>query len=123
MVPPPARILPVLQKLKEVYLLWFIYYQNIPKTHRYTLGTKVDSLFVETIEGTSVASFLSKKEKLPWIQFSIRKLDTLKVLLMILWETKTIDNKKYIALSVKVDEVGRMLGGWRGQLTKNSPEA
>ena len=37
--------------------------------------------------------------------------------------TKSLDDKKYIALSVKLDEAGRMLGGWNGQLTKqNSPK-
>jgi hypothetical protein len=41
---------------------------------------------------------------------------------MILWETKSLDNKKYIALSEKIGEIGKMLGGWNGQLTKqNSP--
>ena len=41
---------------------------------------------------------------------------------MILWETKSLDNKKYIALSEKVSEIEKMLGGWNGQLTKqNSP--
>lgn len=36
---------------------------------------------------------------------------------MILWENKSIDDKKYIALSLKIDEVGKMLGGWQGQIT------
>jgi hypothetical protein len=41
---------------------------------------------------------------------------------MILWETKSLDTKKYAALSIKVDEAGKMLGGWSGQLAKqNSP--
>lgn len=41
---------------------------------------------------------------------------------MVLWETKSLDDKKYIALSVKIEEIGRMLGGWNGQLSKqNSP--
>ena len=41
---------------------------------------------------------------------------------MVLWETKSLDDKKYIALSVKLDEIGKMLGGWSGQLQKqNSP--
>lgn len=31
---------------------------------------------------------------------------------MILWETKSLDNKKYIALSVTLDEIGKNLGGW-----------
>jgi len=39
---------------------------------------------------------------------------------MILWEAKSLDTKKYIALSEVVDEIGKMLGGWNGQLTKNS---
>lgn len=69
-----------------------------------------------------MASFLSKDEKLPYIRLAIRKMDTLKVLLMVLWETKSLDNKKYIALSLQTDEIGKMLGGWSGQISKqNSP--
>ena len=74
------------------------------------------------MEAISLAGFLPKGEKQLYVRLSIRKVDTLKILLMILWETKSIDNKKYIILSVPLDEVGRMLGGWNGQLTKqNSP--
>jgi len=112
--------LPLLQHVKNSYLLWYEYYKIIPKTHRYTIAQKIDSLFVEIIEGISIASFLDKSEKLPWIQFSIRKLDTLKVLLLILWETKSLDNKKYLALSIKLDEAGKMLGGWNGQILKQN---
>ena len=71
------------------------------------------------MEAIITASFLSPKEKEPFIRFAIRKLDTLKIFLMMLWETKSFDNKKYIALSVKLDEVGRNLGGWRGKLLKD----
>jgi hypothetical protein len=39
---------------------------------------------------------------------------------MLIWETKSLDNKKYIALSVKLDEVGKMLGGWSGQIIKQN---
>ena len=113
------KLLPLLEKMKSAYLLWFGYYQTIPKTHRHTLGQRIDSLFVEIIEGVSIASFLSKTEKLPWVKFAIRKLDTLKVLLLVLWETRSLDNKKYAALSVKLDEIGRMLGGWNGQIEKS----
>lgn len=74
------------------------------------------------MEAISVASFLSREEKSPWVRLAIRKIDTLKIMLSVLWETKSLDNKKYVALSVKMDEVGKMLGGWNGQLLKqNSP--
>jgi hypothetical protein len=80
-------------------------------------------LFVELIESISVASFLQKDEKLTWVRIAIRKIDTIKVLFMILWESKSIDSKKYIALSLQIEEVGKMLGGWSGQIVKqNSPK-
>ena len=50
----------------------------------------------------------------------MKKTDAIKVLVMILWEAKSLDEKKYIALSVKLDEIGRNLGGWNGQLTKQT---
>ena len=120
--PPPSRILPLLQKVKEVYFLWYSYYHILPKIHRHSLGQRIDNLFVEIIEAISVASFLGREEKHPYVRLSIRKVDTLKVLLMVLWETGSLDNKKYIALSLPIDEIGKMLGGWNGQLAKqNSP--
>lgn len=118
----PPTILPVLQKIKSVYLLWHGYHQTLPKTQRYSLGQRIDGFFIEMIEAIATAGFLSRQEKLPYVRRAIQKLDVLKILLMILWETKTLDNKKYGALSVPLDEIGKMLGGWSGQLIKqNSP--
>ena len=108
--------------MKEVYVLWYGYYQILPKLHRHSLGQRIDTLFVEIMEAIAIASFLSQESKLPYVRLAIRKNDTLRVLLMVLWETKSLDDKKYVALSIKIEEIGRMLGGWSGQLTKqNSP--
>ena len=112
----------MLEKLKGVYLIWFGYYKDLPKLHKHSLGQKIDKYFIDIIEVVSFAGFLKKDEKASYIRLAIRKLDTLKILLMILWETKTLDHKKYILLSVKLDEIGKMLGGWYGNVTKNSPK-
>src|SRR3989344_3340594 len=117
--PPSARLLPILEKAKNTYLLWYEYYQILPKLHKRSLGQRIDNLFVEIIEAICTASFLEPAKKLPFIVFAIKKTDVLKVLLMILWETKSLDNKKYIALSLKVDELGKMLGGWNGRIVKD----
>ena len=92
----------------------------VPKAHRYSLGEKIDKFFVEAMEAIITASFLNQAEKLPYVRLAIRKIDTLKIFLMILWETKSFDNKKYIALSLKLDEIGRNLGGWCGQIIKQN---
>jgi len=79
-------------------------------------------LFIETIEAIATAGFLQKEEKIPWVRLATRKIDTTKILLAVLWETKSIDDKKYITLSEKLDECGRDMGGWYGQLTRTEQE-
>lgn len=66
----------------------------------------------------SSAAFSVKTEKLPYIKVAIRKLDTLKILVLVLWESRGLDNKKYIALSAPLHEIGKMLGGWYGQVNR-----
>ena len=119
---PPLRILPVLEKLKTAYLLWFEYYQILPKAHRYSLGQKTDCLFIDVIEAVAAATFLPPTEKHSWVRLAIRKVDTIKVLLLILWEANSLETPKYAALSAPLDEVGRILGGWSGQIQRTLQE-
>jgi len=112
----------VLEKIKSAYILWHRYHDTLQKTQKYTLGNKVDDLFTDLIEAVSTAIFLKQADKIPFIRHAIRKLDTLNIFIMILWETKSLDEKKYITLSIPLNEVGKMLGGWYGKLEKeNSP--
>lgn len=78
-------------------------------------------MFVEIIEAVAIATYLPKAEKIPYVRIAIRKLDTIKILLLIMWEVDSLQDKQYIVLSKPLDEIGRMLGGWNGQLQKNSP--
>ncbi|HEX8994150.1 MAG TPA: four helix bundle protein [Candidatus Paceibacterota bacterium] len=111
----------MLEHIKQTYLLWHEYYSTLPKPHRYTIGEKIDSLLVEAIEVTAYAAFLPRAEKAPWIRLAIRKIDTIKLLLMVAWEVHALDTKKYTILSERLAEIGRMLGGWYGQLVKTQP--
>jgi hypothetical protein len=115
-------LLPLLERIKSAYILWHEYHSTLPKLHRYSLGNRVDDLFIESMEAISAAAFLGREEKMPYVRLAARKIDALKLLLMVLWETKSLEPKKYAALSEKMDEIGKMLGGWSGQLKKqNSP--
>jgi predicted membrane chloride channel (bestrophin family) len=107
--------------LVEIYKLWHEYIQHFPKNSKYTLGSKIDALFLEVIELLFSASYLAKQEKLPVITKASNILDLLKFFLQIAWEAKALDNKKYITLSEKLNEIGKMLGGWRKQLLTQIP--
>lgn len=116
-VPPPAH-LSIIQRLVAVYKLWHECLRHIAKNSRYTLGSKIDSLFLDVAEATFIASYLPREQKIPFIKRAITKLDLLRFFLQIAWELKALDGKKYIVLSEPLNEIGRMLGGWHRQLAQ-----
>lgn len=118
----PQANLPILQKLTQAYKLWQNYVRNFPKDLRYTLGGKIDSLFIETTEAIFSASYSVREQKLPHLRQASLKLDLLKFFLQLAWECKALDNKKFVNLSEHLAEIGRMLGGWQKQiLAKRNP--
>lgn len=120
-ITPPIGVLPIIQKFIATYKLWVEYKDNFPKKSRYTLGTKIDEYFLETIEALLIASYLSKHEKLPYLKKSGVKLDLLKFFLQIAWESNDLEKKRYILLSAPLNEIGKMLGGWIRGIQKETP--
>jgi hypothetical protein len=112
---PNRATLPILKRLISIYKTWHECMPNLAKTSRYTLGEKIDTLFLDVVELIYTASFLPKDEKLPHLQKAMAKTDLLKFFFQIGWEIKSLDTKKYIMFSEQLDEIGRMLGGWTRQ--------
>ena len=110
----------MLERLKHAYIVWHGLYSKLPKVHRYTLALRIDMLLVECIEAAACAVFLEPNEKGPWIRLAIRKLETIAILLMVLWETGSLETKNYIELSSPLDETGKQLGGWYGQVMRKN---
>ncbi len=117
--PPPRNNTPsVILKLEVAYALWHTYIIHFPKIHRYSLGTKIDTLLCDVIQYSSSALFVSKEQKVLHIQKAIQSLDTAKILLRIANTAHIMETKQYIALTDKLIEIGKMLGGWHGQILK-----
>lgn len=115
--------LPILNKAAGVYKLWQMYVRHFPKDLRYTLGGKIDLLFIEILESLFAASYLIREQKLPHLQRATLKLDLLKFFLQLSWECKALDSKKFSAISELTIEVGRMLGGWQKQVNAKANPA
>lgn len=106
---------------KEAYQYWQELHRNFPKVERLGLGQKIDLVFLDILELTYTASYLPPKQKIIELGKIIPRLDILKFFIQITWENKLIHTNKYTELSQKLEEVGRMLGGWRrGLLTKEN---
>jgi len=103
--------------LTDAYKLWHGFLPHIQRLSRYTLGAKIDGLFVEAVETILLAGFAPRERKLPHIDVAIVKIDALKFFLKLAWELKLVDHKRYAALTVPLAEIGKMLGGWRKHLS------
>ena len=102
--------------MEVAYTLWHSYIIHFPKAHRYSLGTKIDTLLCEVIQYSASALFVPKEQKLAHLQKAIQVLDTAKILLRIAEQAGIMKTNQYIALTDKLVEIGKMLGGWHNQV-------
>ena len=108
----------VISKEKEAYQYWQTLYRNFPKTERFNLGQKISQTFIEILELNFTASYLPPDQKVLLLIKTSSRLDVLKFFIQLAWESKFIPTEKYIELSKKLEEIGRMLGGWRNSFIK-----
>jgi hypothetical protein len=99
-------------KLIQVYKIWHETLPNISKYSRYSLGLKIDSLFLEVIESILSAISAHTSEKHKYLREASKSLDLLQFFLQIAWEVKAVSDKKFLLLSEKLVVIGKMLGGW-----------
>lgn len=90
------------------------------KSARYTLGERIENKFLDLLELSYNAYFTEKDKKLEKVTKCILITDGLKFLVSVAWEGKLISNKHCEDMAVKLEEIGKMLGGWKNSL--NNPE-
>jgi len=101
-------------------LLWMNISPHIVKSARYTIGARIENKFIDLLELSYTAYFTEKDKKDTKISECIFITDALKFLVSVAWEGKFISNKQYEDVAVKLEEIGRMLGGWRKSI--DNPE-
>lgn len=104
--------IPIFQKAYELYTIFYGYIVHFPKKDRFTLGQRIENAILDIMEYIVVAIQLSKSAKLPALQKTSIKLDFLKILIRLAKDLKILDYKKYLILESRIQEIGKMLGGW-----------
>lgn len=102
---------PIIQKLYDFYRELYLIIEKMPKKDKYALGQKLDKTTLDFLELLVVASN-NKDEKLVYLNKGSSKLDVLKILLRLAEEIKAVPTTKYLSLELKLQEIGKMLGGW-----------
>ena len=101
--------------------MWHSFLPHLPRLTRYTLGVKIDNLFVELLENTFTAKYAKREDKLNFLEELSRKLDNLKFFITLLWEAKGLSANKYSQLSQKLTTAGKMTGKWLQLFKKETP--
>jgi hypothetical protein len=105
-----------LSRIKEAYLLWMNVVPHMAKGARYTIGARIENKFLDLLELAYIAYFTEKDKKEAKISECILLTDTLKFLISVAWEGKLISNKQCENIALKLEEVGKMFGGWKRNL-------
>ena len=119
---PPRNSVPVVERAKTLYKMWVPIHRDMARTERFGIGARIDFLCLELLEITRKATYAQAPDKIRLLAEALVKTDALRFFLQLAWETALIPNKHYIQIAQAVEEVGRMLGGWRkGLLSKTPP--
>lgn len=104
--------IPIIQKIFIFYSELYLIVEKMPKKDKYTLGEKAQKTTLDLMELALKAGYADKTRKVSALDEAAVKLDLLKLLIRLAEEIKSIPTNKYLALEEKLNEIGRMLGGW-----------
>ena len=85
---------------------------GFPKSHRFTFGERMDNLALDCIELCLEAIYLPPAGKRAPLQRLNLQLDKLRVFWRIVCDKKWISLQQLAFVITKIDEIGRMVGGW-----------
>lgn len=115
---------PVIEHLKSAYKQWILIERNLPKCERYGLGQKVDLLFTDLLDVLQKAAFSPIDSKISLLSHALPIIDSLRFFIQLSWELKLIPSKQFTLIGQEIEDVGKMVGGWRkGLISKTSTEA
>ncbi len=84
----------------------------MPKKDKYSIGLKIDKSILDLLELIIQAGITRGEEKIVTLSQASIKLDLLKLLVRLTYDIKAIDRKKYLRIEERLQEIGKMIGGW-----------
>ena len=85
---------------------------SFPKSHRFTFGERMDNLALDCIELCLEAIYLPSKRKREPPQRLNLQLEKLRIFWRMACDRKWISLQQLAFVIGKIDEIGRMVGGW-----------
>ena len=109
--------IPIVHTIYDLYAQWNQILVKFPKVQRYTLGETCSRHLLLSIELVLVAaSIATPMDKLKKLKEVSAKIDMLKLLVRLAKDCKCITNEQYLKVESRLNDAGKMLGGWMKHL-------
>lgn len=102
--------LAIFEKTYELILWLYPTINKFPKNQRFILGQRVENIILRILEGIIEAN--QERNKIPYLKKISIELDKLRILIRLSKDLRFISIKQYQFAAEKVNEIGKMLGGW-----------
>lgn len=117
----PPKISMLVSKVLAAYVYWHQIVRHIPKIRRYSVGIVIDKSLAQMLRLVSIIQFSSKERRVSFLSQAIIENDVLKSVLYGLWELQGIEEKHFLELTSRLEEVGRLLYGQRQKILSELP--
>jgi len=109
--------LPVYKKGYDLLMELYRLVTDLPKYYKYTLGSRLHDASFEVVNNIYKAN--AAKDKIPGIMQSRENIETIRLIIRILFDTKQISIKRMVLVNEMIEEVSKQLVGWQKYAQKN----
>lgn len=89
---------------------------DIPKSHRFTFGQRLDNLTLDALLLSVRAIYSARAKKRDCLEELNLRLEELRVLWRLVHDQHWISQQQLLFVITQIDEIGRMAGGWLKQI-------
>ncbi len=94
------------------FVLWLLpKVETFPRSHRFTVGERLSAHGLDVLVILTEAAYTTSKEEL--LGQANRKINATRILLRLAKDLKLLSLDGYAFAAERLDEIGRMAGGWR----------
>jgi hypothetical protein len=103
----------IYQKLYDVILYAFPILNRMPKNQRFVLAQQIQNALLDAAKLITRANIERDKRK-TLVELDI-VLDQARLLIRVAHDLNLLSHRHYGQMAMRLDEIGRLLGGWRKQ--------
>ena len=107
----PRRGGPALEAMYGLTLWLIPTLERFPRRQKFLLGDRIQTTAIASLESLTEATFTRRRSRL--LDRVNLDLDRLRLLLRLAKDLSYLDRRRYEHAARRLDEVGRLVGGWR----------